>query len=293
MATPVAATGSIRYSETGMKSKDLSGETITFLGTGGARFMIISQMLASGGLWLNMSGTEILIDPGPGCIVQATKRKLKAENLSAIILSHRHLDHSADINIMVEAMTQGGFKNHGRLFTPADALDGEPVIFSYLKERLDGVELLEAGKSYTVGNVSFTTPVRHTHPVETYGMVFKTARHTFSCITDTRYFDGLTDYYKNELLVINVVFMEPRTPQSHPDTPIDHLSVPDVERIVSEIRPKAAILTHFGMGVWRNNPREIAEKLSEKTGVKVIAARDGMKFDLAELDADQAQPSST
>jgi hypothetical protein len=47
------------------------------------------------------------------------------------------------------------------------------------------------------------------------------------------------------------------------------------------------------MGVWRNKPREIAEKLSEKTGVKVIAARDGMKFDLAKLDEDQVQPSST
>lgn len=276
-----------------MKSKNLSSETITFLGTGGARFMIISQMLASGGLWLNIGGTEILIDPGPGCIVQATRRKLKADNLSAIVLSHRHLDHSADINIMVEAMTQGGFKNQGRLFAPADALEGEPVLFSYLRERLDGIELLEAGKSYTVGNVSFTTPVRHIHPVETYGMVFKTASHTFSCITDTRYFDGLIDYYNSELLVINVVFMEPHTPQSHPDTPIDHLSVPDVERIVSKIRPKTAILTHFGMGVWRNKPWEIARKLSEKTGVNVIAARDGMKFDLAELDEDQTRPSST
>jgi len=267
-----------------VKEKSHPDETITFLGTGGARFMIISQLLASGGMWLNLGGTEILVDPGPGCIVQTARRKLKPEKLSAIILSHRHLDHSADINIMVEAMTQGGFRNHGRLFVPADALDGEPVIFSYLRERLDSVELLEAGKSYTVDNVSFTTPVRHVHPVESYGMVFKTARHTFSCITDTRYFDGLCSHYNTELLIINVVFMEPRTPESHPDMPIDHLSVPDVERIVAEVRPKAAILTHFGMGVWRAKPWEVARQLSEKTGVDVIAARDGMKFDLARLD---------
>ena len=267
-----------------MKNEGQPDETITFLGTGGARFMIITQMLASGGIWLNLSGTEILIDPGPGCIVQTTKRKLKPENLSAIILSHRHLDHSADINIMTEAMTQGGFKRQGRLFAPADAFGGEPVIFSYLKDRLDKVELLEAGKSYTIDNVSFTTPVRHVHPVETYGMVFKTARHSFSCITDTHYFDGLTTYYNNELLIINVVFMDRHTPLTHPDTPIDHLSVPEVEGIVNEIRPKAAILTHFGMGVWRAKPDEIARQLSETTGVKVIAARDGMQFDLASLD---------
>ena len=261
-----------------------SSDTITFLGAGGARFMMISQILASGGLWLNLNGTEILIDPGPGCIVQSTKRKLKAEKLSAIILSHRHLDHSADVNIMVEAMTQGGFKRHGRLFAPADALETEPVIFSYLKDYLDGIEVLQAGKSYSAGNISFTTPVRHIHPVETYGMVFRTDKHTFSCITDTRYFDGLCHSYGGELLIINMVFLEPRSPTDYPSMPADHLSVPDAEHIITELKPRVAILTHFGMSVWRAKPWLIAEKLTEKTGVKVIAARDGMKFDLSQLD---------
>src|SRR4030042_6814959 len=132
-----------------MEDKSPSNDTITFLGTGGARFMIISQLLATGGLWLNLSGTEILIDPGPGCIVQSTKRQLDAEKLSAIILSHRHLDHSADVNVMVEAMTNGGFNRHGWLFAPADALGNEPVIFSYLKKFIEGIVVLEEGKSYS------------------------------------------------------------------------------------------------------------------------------------------------
>jgi ribonuclease BN (tRNA processing enzyme) len=266
-----------------MKEEKPLTDTITFLGTGGARFMIISQLLASGGLWLNLSGTEILIDPGPGCIVQSTKRKLKAEKLSAIILSHRHLDHSADVNIMVEAMTQSGHKRHGRLFAPADALETEPVIFSYLKDYLDGIEVLKEGKSYSVGNVSFTTPVRHIHRVETYGMVFRTAKYTFSYIADTRYFEGLCQHYSGELLIINLVFLEPRPPDANPMTPTDHLAVPDAEQIIKGLKPRVAILTHFGMSMWRAKPWQIAEKLTEKTGVKVIAARDGMKFDLSQL----------
>jgi len=260
-----------------MENKTSPSNTITFLGTAGARFMVTKQLAASGGLWLNLSGTEILIDPGPGSIVQSTKRKLNAEKLNAIILSHRHLDHSADVNIMIEAMTQGGFKRHGRLFVPADALENEPVIFSYLKDYLEGIEILEEGKSYSAGNVSFTTPIRHMHPVETYGMLFKAAGHTFSYIADSRYFDGLCHSYGSELLIINVVLLEPRP---H----IDHLSVPDAERIITELKPKAAILTHFGMNIWKAKPWEIAERLSEQTGVKVIAARDGMRFDLSRLD---------
>ncbi len=252
-------------------------DTITFLGTAGARFVVISQILASGGLWLNLSGTEILVDPGPGCIVQSTKRKLKADKLGAIILSHRHLDHSADVNIMIEAMTQGGFKRHGWLFAPADALETEPVVFSYLKDYLEGIEVLKEGKSYSIGNISFNTPIRHIHPVETYGMLFRTAEHTFSYIADSRYFDGLCQNYGGELLIINVVFLEP-------GRPIDHLSVPDAEHIIMELKPKVAILTHFGMTMWRAKPWEVAQRLSEQTGVRVIAARDGMRFDLSQLD---------
>jgi ribonuclease BN (tRNA processing enzyme) len=255
-----------------------SGDIITFLGTAGARIMVATQILASGGLWLNLGGTEILIDPGPGCIVQSTKRKLRADKLKAIILSHRHLDHSADVNIMVEAMTQGGLRRHGWLFAPADALDTEPVIFSYLKGYLEGIEVLQEGKPYSVGSVSFTTPIRHIHAVETYGMMFRVAEHTFSYIADSRYFDGLCQHYGGELLIMNVVMLEP-------NRPFDHLSVPDAKHIITELRPKVAILTHFGMTMWRAKPWEIAQRLTEETGVRVISARDGMRFDLSQLDS--------
>lgn len=237
--------------------------------------MVASQILASGGLWLNLGGTEILLDPGPGCIIQSTKRKLRANKLSAIILSHRHLDHSADANIMVEAMTQCGSKKSGQFFAPADALDDEPVIFSYLREYLESIQILHEGKSYSIGEISFTTPVRHIHPVETYGMVFHTTNHTFSYIADTRYFDGLCQSYGGELLIINAVFLEP--------LPIDHLAMPDVKQLIMELKPKTAIITHFSMRTWQARPQQIAERLSQETGIMVIAARDGMKFNLSQL----------
>lgn len=260
-----------------MEDTGQAGDTIIFLGTGGARVVVANQLLASGGMWLSLSGTELLLDPGPGCIVQSTKRKLKANKLSGIILSHRHLDHSGDVNVMVEAMASAGFKRHGWLFAPSDALNTEPVIFSYLRDYLEGIQVLQEGKTYTIGNVSFTTPIRHIHAVETYGMVFKTPRHTFSYIVDTRYFDRLLQSYGGELLIINVVFLEE-------GRPFDHLSVPDARHIIAELKPKAAILTHFGTTMWRAKPWEIAQKLTEETGVKVVAARDGMRFDLSQLD---------
>ena len=252
--------------------------TILFLGTAGARVMVANQIQASGGMWLDLNGTEILIDPGPGSVVQSAKRKLKAYHLKAIILTHRHLDHSGDMNIMVVAMTQGGFQPHGRVFLPADALGPEPVVFSYLKEYIDGIEVLQEGRSYDIDGVEFTTPLRHIHTVETYGLKFKVAQHSFSYIADTRYFDKIIEKYQSEVIILNVVFTE-----NH--FKVDHLALADAEKIIAGIKPKVAILNHYGMSIWKARPWEVAEGLTQKTGIKVIAARDGMKFDFKELEA--------
>jgi len=251
--------------------------TLTFLGTAGARFMVSKQLAASGGMWLSLNGTDILIDPGPGAIVQVNKRKLNPEKLKAIILSHRHLDHSGDTNVMVEAMTDGGFHRHGLVFAPSDAFDKEPILFSYLKRFLDGSVILEAGKSYEAGGVTFSTPIKHLHPVETYGLVFKGEDYNFAYVADTLYFKELESIYKCDMLILNMVF-------THPLPPVQHLNVQDVERIIKEIKPKVALLNHFGMMVWKAKPWLIAEELTQKTGVNVIAARDGMKFDLTKLE---------
>jgi ribonuclease BN (tRNA processing enzyme) len=268
-----------------IRKTDESGapaDTLTFLGTAGARFMVSRQLAASGGMWLDWNGTQVLIDPGPGCIVQATKRKLNAEKLSGIIISHRHLDHAADANVMVEAMTNGGFRKRGQVFAPGDALGPEPVIFSYLKSFVEGVTVLEAETTYQIGKLSFRTSVRHVHPVETYGMVFTAAGQTIGYVTDTRYFEGLAKSYAgSNLVIVNMVLTEPRAP-------VDHLSVPDVEKLLGEIKPKTAILSHFGMHVWQAKPWLVAEAMSQKTGIRVVAGRDGMRFDLAQLKEGQA-----
>ncbi|MFP3879710.1 MAG: MBL fold metallo-hydrolase [Dehalococcoidia bacterium] len=252
-------------------------DTITFLGTGGARFVVARQFLASGGAWLTLGNTQILFDPGPGCLVQAARTKLDPTKLAAIILSHRHLDHSGDVNIMIEAMTDGGLKKRGTVFAPGDALSGDPVVFSYLRSYLQHLEVLTEGGSYVIDDVSLRTPVRHIHPVETYGFIFRTPRHTFSWITDTRYFEGLASHYEGDLLIINVVRLKP-------GAPLDHLSLPEAKSIIEELKPRTAILTHFGMTMWRAKPWELARRLTDETGIQVLAARDRMKFDLVQLD---------
>lgn len=259
-----------------MIAMDPIKDTITFLGTGGARFTVAKQLLATGGAWMNLGGTQIMMDPGPGALVYAIKFCCDPTKLSAIVLSHKHLDHSVDINVMIEAMTEGGWKQRGIVYAPADAFNNGAVILPYLQGYPQRVELLEEGKEYEVGDVIFTTPVKHIHQVETYGFVFQTPRHKFSWITDTKIFDSLAAYYQSELVIINVLSLEK-------GIPVDHLSLPDAERIIKEIKPKGAILTHFGLTMWKMKPWDIERRISDDTGINVIAARDGMVLDLDDI----------
>jgi len=84
--------------------------------------------------------------------------------------------------------------------------------------------------------------------------------------------------YKSDIVVINTVLLKPRD-----DIKIDHLSIEDTKVIINELQPKTAILTHFGMSILKAKPWEVAESLSQETGVKVIAARDGMQLNIEEL----------
>lgn len=247
---------------------------IKFLGTAGARVVVFKQIRASGGLWVELKGKRIWIDPGPGALVRAlsSRPKLDPTKLDAIILTHRHLDHSADVNVVIEAMTEGGWKRKGVLLAPGDALEDDPVVLRYLRGFLEGIVVLKEGEEYAIDGLRIRTPVRHIHQVETYGLILE---DRIGILTDTYFFPGLIEAYKGlDLLVLNVVRAGER------DERIQHLTIDDAREILAGTRPKRAVLTHFGMTMLRLGPREVAQRLSQELGVEVIAAQDGMTIAL-------------
>jgi len=258
-------------------------DCIKFLGTAGARFVVSKQLRSSGGMWLSLNNTQMLIDPGPGTLVRCvhSRPRLDPVQLDGIVLTHRHLDHCGDVNAMIEAMTQGGFKRKGIIFAPSDALEEDPVVLRYARDYVDGVVTLKEGGQYTIGNISFSTPIKHQHGgVETYGLNIyrdtksnRGAKPLISLIVDTRYFPALVDYYTGSILILNVV-------QATPMEGVDHLDVMGAQRIIAAVRPKLAILTHFGMTMLRAKPWEVAGRIKRDTGHDVVAASDGMAVDL-------------
>jgi phosphoribosyl 1,2-cyclic phosphodiesterase len=258
--------------------------TARFLGTGGARFVVARQIRASGGIWLRFADeggegvTQIHLDPGPGALVRATSAlpPCNPQELDALVLSHKHLDHSGDVNVMIEAMTQGGWKRRGTLLAPRDAFEGEYVILPYAARFVPTHHFLEErGGPYPVNDVEIRTSIRHAHGVETYGLHFRYGATTLSYFPCTRYFEGLAEDYaahRPDVLIVNVL-------RFRDAMKVDHLTFDEARSIVARVRPKVAVLTHFGTTMLEHRPDELAREMEDELGLRVLAAYDGWTLD--------------
>ena len=254
-------------------------DCVKFLGTAGARFVVARQLRSSAGVYIRMKDVNIVMDPGPGTLVRCAKSKpaIDVTKLDAIILTHAHIDHSNDVNILIDAMTGGGLTRKGLLFAPEECIRGEnAVVLPYVRGFLEDIVILKPRGQYSVGAISFTASLRHQHQMETYGIIFDYYGRRISFMVDTHYFPELTrDYENSDILVMNVV-----RSSAHESDTVMHLCIDDVREILTRIRPRKAVLTHFGMTMLRAKPWVVAEGLSHELGVDVIAASDGMTLEL-------------
>ena len=249
---------------------------ITFLGTAGGRMVVTSQLRKSGGMWLVLNGKNVLLDPGPGCLMRSVELGFQPGKLDCIVLSHKHIDHSNDINIMIEAMSGGSFRPRGVLIAPKDALEGQdPVVLKYVRGYIrNNIKVLGRSLKYSLDGVAIEAAAQMVHAdVEAFGLKFAFGK-TLGYITDTKFFPGLPEAFRGcDCLVINMVRI------TH-DARFEHLIPEDVIKILRVAKPKAALLNHFGMQVVKAGPDAVAGRIQAATGVRTIAAADGMRFDL-------------
>lgn len=225
-------------------------------------------------MWLNISGKNILIDPGPGSLIRMFEFKKDPRELDGIVLSHRHLDHVADIASVVESATESNTKKMDFLLAPEDAIDGEdPVVLKYTKQGFKNIWQTEIGKEYHYEGIEIKPLIEHIHKgAKTFSLQLKTENKRFVFVPCGRFYDGMLYAYEKspDLMVFNTTFVRPNLNYYH-------LSATDVERIVDVVKPKKVVITHYSLVMLRENPDKVAKLLSDRTGVEVIAAKDGLK----------------
>ena len=254
---------------------------LRYLGTGGARFAMLKQIRKTGGIWFTYGGLSGLIDPGPGSLyhICTSSPRLDPHEIRAILLTHRHLDHSSDLNVTAEAMTAGGFEKQGIVVLPEDSFMGTgPVFQKYIAQKVGSVVIAEDGKKIDLGNGISAEPVLHIHHgVDCYGYIFrKKGLSTWGVISDTKPLDHFAERYREcSFISLNVTF-----PNKKPR--LDHMSAEDAEELLLKLHPKLTVITHMGIMMIETGPEKYAKMMStEKT--KAIAGQDGMIIDLDSL----------
>lgn len=248
--------------------------TITFLGTGGGRVVVFRQLRHSGGMWLNLEGVNILIDPGPGSLVRIFERGLDTKDIDIIVVSHRHLDHSSDLNAVIESATESTKRPLDMLVCPEDVVSGEePILLKYLKKGIKNISVAKEGKTFEFKNVKIEIKIRHIHSgAETYGLEFSGKSKRVVYVPCGKFYEKMLEGYSQgaDIMIFNTTFVKPKGN-------ILHLSAKDVLQMINTYKPKKAVITHFSLEMLKSNPKAIASWLERESGVQVIAAEDGMR----------------
>ncbi|MDO5827871.1 MAG: MBL fold metallo-hydrolase [Methanobrevibacter sp.] len=251
---------------------------LTFLGSGGGRFATISQKRMTGGFRIDdFNGKNYHIDPGPGALVRCYQFGVNPTKIDGVFVSHSHTDHYNDAEILIEAMTRGMTKNNGIIM-------GSRTVFEKFEKW--GPALSKYHQSNSKNLILVPNKVKHfpnltikgceTQHGDPTGVGFQMEHNDFriSYTADTSYFEKLPKYHKKaDILIASVL-------RPYNQSIRGHMCTDDFINLVDEVKPGLAVMTHFGFKMLSANPVEEALRVASETGVRTLAAFDGMRVDI-------------
>jgi len=266
---------------------------LVFLGTGGGRFATIYQMRATAGIYLD-DGVRMHIDPGPGALVHMHRIGIDPTQTDAILISHCHPDHYTDAEILIEAMTMGGTKKRGTIIGSKSVFEGvkdfSPAISSYHSKLVEHAIPMVPKMRVKVGHVAIeATPSAHSDEF-TIGFRIFTSNGVISYVSDTALTPEVLAAHRMARVLIIACTRPQKSRIPH------HLNTEDAAEIIKVIKPEIAVLTHFGLRILRHDPDKEAEWITNTTGIRTVAAKDGlmlnigMEINLSMIEAKKTEP---
>ena len=211
---------------------------ITVLGTGAAFPRAGS---ACSGFLLRTDRATVWLDAGNGTFSRLQEH-VGYRDVQAVILSHSHADHIAD---MIPLMYALAYDNDEpcclRVLAPPDVrrtLRGQ--LHESSQEMFDRVfEFSDLGDVFEVEDLRFA-PFRTRHPVETYGVRVTDEYGTFVYTSDTAMYDELPDDCRGaDILLAEATYVRPV--EAPPDI---HMWADEAGQLAGKAEVRQMLLTH-------------------------------------------------
>lgn len=227
------------------------------------------------------------IDPGPGSLASAKDAGINLRATTALLVTHNHLNHCNDINAVIDAMTYSGFDRKSVLVSNRTVITGrqneEPFLHKRYRDFLERFIALDAGKKVGINDVEIVAlKAKHSDP-SAIGFKFITPEYTLSYSGDTMYsVEAIETYENSSVLILNVPCLKKEENRYN-------LCKEDAIKIIKAVKPRLAIITHFGANFIKADPLYEVRDIQKETNTQVIAATDGMVINPLSYSVDQGQ----
>ncbi len=216
----------------------------------------------------------------------AAKNGINLRETTALLVSHSHINHSNDINAVIDAMTYSGLDKKGVLVANKETINSnenhQSPLNPHFRDFLERFIVLEAGQRVGINEIEILALTTR-HSEKAIGFKFFTPYFTLSYSSDTKYSPELIEQYKNSnILILNV-------PHLKKEDSKNNLCVEDAIKIIKEVAPRLAIVQHFGIEMVKADLLYQIREMQKATGIQTILAKDGMVINPLSYSVDQGQ----
>lgn len=265
-----------------------------FLGTGGGRHVMFTQVRKTGGLFFDLDDVKFVIDPGPGALIYSQALKLKPEKWDGIFLSHLHVDNSADANVLLDGMESSFLVAEQHCILPKEktkdkTFDYFPCITHYHQEKVKDLYPVKSGDNIKVRGMEITA-VKSDHSCPTTGFVINHPKIKLGYLADGYYYRGQERHFEGcDIIIFNILVPKGQEPDE-----VRHMSIDDAIVFLKAMnkKPKLAIIQHFSFWMIRNNLFKQRKILEDATKVRTIDAEDFMELDLEKFTTKVLKPAA-
>lgn len=195
---------------------------------------------ASSGYLLEYEGFRLMIDFGSGVLAKMQKI-IQPEEINAVILSHYHPDHIADIGVLQHARLIQGFLGKRTECLPIYGHKKDEYEFSKLtyKEITEGIAY-QVDRAFKIGPFAIQF-LETDHPVPCYGMRIEAGGKTLVYTADTSYKDEFVPFSSGaDLLVCECNFYKHQNGKN-----AGHMTSYDAGTLAQKANVKKLLLTHL------------------------------------------------